>query len=148
MCCRFIDMNWPAFPFLIKLPFFYPSSLYAFEIINQPPYTPSEPYPENGSTDTSIYADLSWVGGDPDLDPVTYDVYFGTASPPPKVVSNQSSTIYNPGTLEHDTTYYWKIVAWDDFNVSAKGPIWEFTTAGNQPPYPPSIISGPAFGGP
>ena len=59
---------------------------------------------------------------------VTYDVFFGTISPPPKVVSNQSETTYNPGTLEHNTTYYWQIVAWNDLSESAEGSIWHFTT--------------------
>jgi chitodextrinase len=59
---------------------------------------------------------------------ITYDVYFSTTSPPPKVVSNQSETTYNPGILEYNTTYYWQIVAWNDQNESAEGPIWHFTT--------------------
>jgi len=54
---------------------------------------------------------------------VTYDVYFGKTSPPTKVVSNQTETSYNPGTLEYNTTYYWQIIAWDDQGESAEGPI-------------------------
>ena len=49
------------------------TSDYTFEVINQPPYIPSNSYPEDDATDVSIYADLSWVGGDLDLDPITYD---------------------------------------------------------------------------
>jgi len=65
---------------------------------NQPPYTPSGPYPENGATGVSTDADLSWIGGDPDPgDTVTYDVYFGDSSPPQCVVNNQSDTSYDPG---------------------------------------------------
>jgi len=61
-------------------------------------------------------------------DTITYDVYFGTTSPPPKVASNQSETTYDPGTLEYNTTYYWQIVAWNELGESAEGPIWSFTT--------------------
>ncbi|MDH7517915.1 MAG: hypothetical protein QHH19_06190, partial [Candidatus Thermoplasmatota archaeon] len=105
---------------------------------NTPPYTPSNPDPANGATNVDIQADLSWSGGDPDGDPVTYDVYFGTTSSPPKVVSNQSGTTYDPGTLSFVTTYYWRIVAWDNYGGFAVGPIWSFTTRANNPPYVPS----------
>jgi len=116
--------------------------------INHPPYQPTNASPSNTSSGVDINVDLSWTGGDPDPgDTVTYDVYFGDSSPPPQVEWNQTITTYDPGTLDNLVTYYWKIVAWDDFNASAKGPIWYFTTVENQPPFPPSIISGPAFGG-
>ena len=105
---------------------------------NEPPYTPSSPNPANGATNVDIQADLSWSGGDPNGDPVTYDVYFGTSSSPPKVVSNQSGTTYDPGALNFVTTYHWKIVAWDSYGASTSGPTWSFTTRANNPPYTPS----------
>jgi hypothetical protein len=90
---------------------------------NQPPNVPSNPNPSNGSTGVSINADLSWTGGDPDPgDTVAYDVYFGASSSPPKVVSNQSGLSYDPGTLNYNTYYYWKIVAWDNHGASTVGP--------------------------
>jgi len=96
--------------------------------VNDPPNTPSNPNPADSATGVSITVDLSWIGGDIDGDPVTYDVYFGTTSPPSKIVSNQSGTTYDPGTLDYKTTYYWKIVAWDNHDSSASGSIWEFET--------------------
>ena len=106
---------------------------------NFPPYTPSDPDPEDGETDVPIDKRLSWTGGDPNGDPVTYDVYFGTSSPPPKVKSNQTATSYNPGLLDFETEYFWKIVAWDSpGNLSSSGPIWSFTTEENLPPNVPS----------
>jgi len=103
---------------------------------NQPPYMPSDPNPENGTTGVDINADLSWTGGDPDGDNVTYDVYFGNTSSPSKVEINQSTTTYEPGTLEFNTTYYWKIVAWDNYSESNASSIWIFTTekTPNKPP--------------
>ena len=96
---------------------------------NNPPYEPSNPNPEDGATGVDIDSDLSWTGGDPDPeDTVTYDVYFGTSSPPPKVESNQSENTYNPGTMSYATTYYWQIIAWDNHNASTPGLQWEFTT--------------------
>ncbi len=109
--------------------------------VNNPPYLPSDPQPMNHAVNVDILADISWNGGDPDPgDTVTYDVFFGTASPPPKVVSNQTTTTYNPGAMMYDTTYYWKIVAWDNHDASTQGSLWDFTTIQepNNPPYPPS----------
>jgi hypothetical protein len=109
--------------------------------VNNPPYLPSDPQPANHATTVDINGDLSWNGGDPDPgDTVTYDVCFGTINPPPKLVSNQSATSYDPGTMDYDTTYYWKIVAWDNHDASTQGSIWDFSTMEepNNPPYPPS----------
>jgi len=110
---------------------------------NRPPNVPSSPSPANGATSVDINKDVSWTGGDPDPthDTVTYDVYFGTASTPPKVSGNQSKTSYDPGTLAFSTTYYWQIVAWDNHGASTAGPVWHFTTtdAPNNPPSAPTI---------
>jgi hypothetical protein len=108
--------------------------------MNQPPNTPSNPSPPNQATDVFINIDLFWTGGDPDGDPVTYDIYLGTTSFPLKVKSNQSTLSYNPGTLMYDTKYYWKIVAWDNHGLSTEGPLWFFITmeAANFPPNKPS----------
>lgn len=107
---------------------------------NQPPYSPNNPNPDDGEIDVYINKDVvSWTGGDPDDDNVLYDVYFGNCSPPPKVESNQSDTTYDLiGLLEFETTYYWKIIAWDEFNCSTEGAIWSFTTEENLPPNTPS----------
>ena len=114
---------------------------------NQPPNTPHTPIPSDGATNVPTNTQLKWTGGDPDGDTVKYDVYFGTTSPPPKIVSNQSTTSYTPGALDFLTTYYWQIVAWDSFGATATGPIWEFTTS-TAPNYEPDApdISGPQQG--
>ena len=107
-------------------------------IINNPPNKPSNPGPANKSTDISILMSLNWTGGDPDGNPVTYDVYFGTTSNPSKKVTNQSALVYNPGTINYTTLYYWKIVAWDNQSASTQGPLWHFTTKPNSPPNKPN----------
>lgn len=102
--------------------------------VNQAPNTPGDPIPEDGAPHVDIDADLSWVGGDPNpTDTVTYDVYFGTTSPPPQVEWNQSGTSYDPGTMIYDTTYYWQIVARDNHDTSTAGPIWSFSSDDNCP---------------
>jgi hypothetical protein len=95
---------------------------------NLPPNTPSNPNPSNHATGVSINKDLSWTCSDPDGDSLTYDVYFGTSSNPPKVSSGQSSKSYDPGTMNPSTKYYWKIKAIDEHGATKTGPIWDFTT--------------------
>jgi len=104
---------------------------------NNPPYTPSDPIPPDGATNVS--GGICWTGGDPDGDPVTYDVYLGECSPPPIIIANQTTNCTTPpGNLKFNTTYYWRIVAWDIYGASAEGPIWSFTTQENLPPNEPS----------
>jgi len=96
---------------------------------NNPPYEPSNPYPQDGDTNISIDTILNWTGGDPDGDLVTYDVYFGKTSKPPLIVNNQTQTTYDPpGGLQYETTYFWQIIAWDEFDSFTIGPMWNFTT--------------------
>jgi hypothetical protein len=56
-------------------------------------------------------------------------VYFGTSNPPP-FQGNQPGTTYDPGPMDGDTTYFWRI---DEVNTTATTPgaLWSFTT---QPP--------------
>jgi len=110
---------------------------------NLPPYEPSNPQPPDGATNWSG-GGISWTGGDPDPDDiVTYDVYFGKSSPPPLVVVNLPITTYDLDVIDFNTTYYWQIVSWDNHNASTRGPIWSFTTRGNNPPNAPKI-KGPS----
>jgi parallel beta-helix repeat protein len=115
---------------------------------NNPPYTPSNPFPVNGTTKINTTVTLSWTGGDPDPDdPLTYDIYFGITSPPPKIINNLSGTTsYEFSSLGYETVYYWNIVAWDNHGASTTGPIWHFTTIEqNYPPEAP-LINGPTSG--
>jgi nitrous oxidase accessory protein NosD len=113
---------------------------------NTPPYTPSDPNPTDGATGIDTTVILSWKGGDPDPeDIVTYDVYFGTSSSPLKVASNITVTTYTPGTLTFNTTYYWRIIGWDNHGAYSIGPLWHFTTQVNTPPGVP-FIDGPSSG--
>ena len=107
---------------------------------NNPPYIPNNPSPANSTHNVSISTDLSWSGGDPDPDDtVRYDVYFGTTNPPIKIVSNQSGTSYDIGTMTYGTPYYWKIISWDNHNVSASGPLWNFHTESQPDQTPPTV---------
>ena len=97
---------------------------------NQAPHIPNNPNPEDGATNVGTNTILTWNGGDPNGDTVYYDVYLGTDEYNLDCVStDQTSTTYNPsGELEILTTYYWKIIAEDQFGDQAPGQVWSFTT--------------------
>ena len=88
------------------------------------------PVPDTGSivsTDTVF----SWTCHDPENDPLTYEIYFGVDPDPPFIGNMDSDTIFNPGTMEYCTQYYWKIIAQDDHGNYSEGPVWNFRTVGN-----------------
>lgn len=86
----------------------------------QPPVSkPSDPNPVDGATGISPDTQLSWAAEAG----ATYKVYFGTESSPP-LVAEQQATTFDPGALEFDTTYYWRI----DIVGRAQGQLWKFTT--------------------
>ena len=114
---------------------------------NSPPNEPGWENPPNGTIGVPIWVILTWDCEDPDGDPLTYDVYFGTESTPPLVSSNQTDNSYDPGTLNHGTTYYWKIIAWDDSGASNESPIWTFTTEDGPDNYPPWFSNEEPFDG-
>jgi len=96
---------------------------------NLPPLTPSEPVPADEARNEEPNAQLSWTGGDPNPgDTVSYDVYFGSVTPPPLVSSKQPAPNFDPGELLYYTNYYWQVVAWDNYETSKAGPVWSFTT--------------------
>ena len=102
---------------------------YTFTTENNLPNVPRNPNPDNESDNVKITITLEWIGGDDDGDPVTYNVFFGNTSTPPKVSDNQNETSYDPpGDLNGLTTYYWQIVAYDNQGAYTIGPIWHFTT--------------------
>ncbi len=105
--------------------------------VNRPPDVPYNPSPANNATGQSLTTNISWTAGDLDGDPVVFDVYFGTANPPPLVAAGHVPNSYSPGALQLTTQYYWRIVAHDTVGASSSGPTWNFTTRGNVAPNPP-----------
>lgn len=99
------------------------------EISNNPPKTPQiDQGPANGASGVSIAPALGWTCGDPEGDPLTFDVHLGIPSPPPLVSPKQSTMTYIAGVLSYSTTYYWRIVARDEHGDSTGSETWSFTT--------------------
>jgi uncharacterized protein (TIGR02145 family) len=115
-----------------------------FVPVNQAPESPSSPNPTDGSTDQSIDTDLSWACTDPEGDPLTYDVYFGTDNLPTQVATGQSETTYDPGVLQYDSQYFWKIIAHDDQGNSTEGAVWSFNVI--DAPSPAGEVYNPETG--
>ncbi|MHA1969113.1 MAG: hypothetical protein ACW964_15105 [Candidatus Hodarchaeales archaeon] len=104
---------------------------------NNPPYAPGWECPVNGSNDVPICGNLSWIGGDPDGDDVTYDVYFSDDPENMKQVTwNLTENGIVMDNLNFNKTYYWYVVAWDEYGYYKVGPLWSFTTEENLPPNP------------
>jgi len=79
-----------------------------------------EPHP--GAWGVSVDHVLSWSAGD---GAISHDVYFGTEGN--EFQGNQTGTSFDPGTLEMETAYSWRI---DEINSggTATGDVWTFTT--------------------
>jgi hypothetical protein len=84
--------------------------------------------PADGAIEISLDANLTWSGGESQCEgrTATYDVYFGTASSPP-LRDNVSAKSFDPGSLEPNTTYYWKVRASDGVSTSTSS-IRQFKT--------------------
>ncbi|MFC1725381.1 hypothetical protein ACFL4T_07115, partial [candidate division KSB1 bacterium] len=106
----------------------------------QLPNEPSNPNPSDGTSGVSISYLMMWTGGGPSGITVSYDIYFGTTNPPPRVEYDMSIAAYMPyPPMSYNTTYYWKIVARDySQDVSTTGAVWSFTTEEDPAPYEPS----------
>ncbi|MBN2180905.1 MAG: hypothetical protein JW715_03240 [Sedimentisphaerales bacterium] len=98
------------------------------------------PTPGNGSVDVVIDSALSWKSGN---FKASSDVYFGTdfndvnnvdasnlASYPNVIYANVDVSSYNPGLMDFNTTYFWKVNEVNNTQPDMlwKGKVWSFTT--------------------
>jgi len=79
-------------------------------------------------TDAPLILSLCWSYTHAPSDTVLFDVYLGTANPPPLVDSMITDTTYDPGVLLLDTTYFWRVIVHCDAIDSVSSPVWRFTT--------------------
>jgi len=91
--------------------------------------------PAYGAEDVQMNATLSWTPAD---SAASHQLYLGTdkdavrnagpGSPEDKGSKALGAESYDPGLLDADTTYYWRVDEVDAQGNTAKGPIWIFTT--------------------
>jgi hypothetical protein len=85
--------------------------------------------PANGAVDVTQTPTLTWAPGFG----ASHEVYFGAdaGSLENKGGGNLGSESYEPGQLEWNTTYYWRVDEANNANADSPwtGPLWSFTTA-------------------
>ncbi len=94
----------------------------------------SQPQPADGARWVDPGAvTLSWLIG---KDAFSHDVYFGASAEDVAAGTgetskgNQPQTDFDPGLLQEDTTYYWRIDEVGVGDVKQTGAVWSFTTQG------------------
>ncbi len=89
----------------------------------------ANPNPAKGAVDITQTPVLTWSPGFG----ASHEVYFGTdaGSLELKASGNLGSESYEPGQLEWNTTYYWRVDEANSANADSPwtGPLWSFTTA-------------------
>jgi hypothetical protein len=93
------------------------------------------PQPAYNATDVAMNAILSWSPAD---SAASHQLYFGTdkdavrnadtSSPEYKGSKALDAESHDPGLLDAETAYYWRVDEVDAQGNTAKGPIWIFTT--------------------
>jgi hypothetical protein len=102
------------------------------------PVKASSPTPRSGSVDVKHTIDLIWGPGD---SAASHELYFGTdedavrnaakASPEFRGTIALGNETYDPGKLDFDATYYWRVDEINPANPDSPwiGNVWSFTTA-------------------
>jgi hypothetical protein len=89
----------------------------------------SNPDPAKGAVDVTQTPVLTWEPGFG----AAHELYFGTDPDALelKASGNLGEESYEPGQLEWDTTYYWRVDEANNANPDSPwtGPLWSFTTA-------------------
>lgn len=98
-----------------------------------------EPQPLNGAKLIRVNSGLSWTAG---YGAMLHKVYL--ADDYDTLVNTTEgetlpTTSYDPGDMEYDTTYYWRVDEFDG-NTTHKGDVWSFTTIRELPVYDASLI--------
>jgi hypothetical protein len=97
--------------------------------IGFPPESPHNQVPWNGADTVARNCTLFWQCSDPDGDPLIYDTYLGTRTPPGVLDTANADTLFAVRNLLADTVYYWQVTARDPHKHRTSSPIWWFRTA-------------------
>jgi len=106
---------------------------------------PSNPNPTDGETGVETTVVLSWVQEASEERDLKYAIYLGKNSGSLSMIDGDfSATEYEVTDLDYNTTYYWRIEAWDVVGSEKRDLVtsdeWEFTTVAEPytPPEPPA----------
>jgi hypothetical protein len=86
-------------------------------------------YPADSAHDVDIMMglDLKWSNGGGN--PTAYRVYFSETNPPSAMIKDTTGTICHINNLNYSTTYFWKIIPYNQNGTdSVNCPVWRFTT--------------------
>jgi len=85
---------------------------------------PTSPVPATGYANAPLRPVMTWVPG---ANSLSHNIYFGTTSPGNFVTNVASDSLFKPGRLAPNTTYYWHI---DEVKTGGNvtGNTWSFTT--------------------
>jgi len=111
---------------------------------NNPPDTVSNPWPEDGATNIAPPVTLTWTGGDPDGDDVTYHLYWGLTEALTNHAHDIDTTTYTLLNITFWYRHYWKVIAEDEHGAATEGPLWEFDAAPSSDNRPPDVPSNPS----
>ena len=100
--------------------------VWSFTTEAKPASKATNPQPEHGATNVDILADLLWSEAP---GATHYVVYFGTArSPGNDELQGEQTVTERDVTLEHNTTYYWRVDTKNEGDTITTGDVWSFTT--------------------
>ena len=104
-----------------------------------PKAKPTGPEPDHGATGVALNANLKWSKA---VGATSYHVYFGTDSTPDgsELKSDQAETTFDPGNLEYDTIYYWRIDSKNEVGTIT-GDVWKFRTRAIPGPKPAKVTN-------
>lgn len=74
-----------------------------------------------------VSVDLKWVGSTVANISLTYDVYFGTSSPPPLLGPGITGMSYNGLAVSSGNIYYWRVVTKDAGGNSSDSGVFQFS---------------------
>ncbi len=97
---------------------------------NSPPSAPYNPYPKMNQGGISAIVTMMWQCDDIDGDILTYSLYLDTVNPPVSLVETTLITNSSVRTLNQNTIYYWRVLAYDGVNSQVSSPVWIFATGG------------------
>jgi hypothetical protein len=112
-----------------------PGDVWSFTTLSMTAWGPS---PSDGATDVMIHTQLSWKAGDSPY-PIKHHLFFGTDEAAVTAGTGDTNkgvleaTTYDPGALEGETIYYFRVNEQDIFGEERAGDVWSFKTVAPGP---------------